>query len=782
VRLVTADGPETLLAQFCADLRLMWRQAGGPSLRRLAEQVRLGKSQVGAILNGQVRTLPDWTVIRGLVECFGRYAHDHARTGQLSMRTGVDEYWRPRYTVLEYAFSQPRQRRTPALTATAPVVPRQLPAPARHFTGRAAELAQLTALIDRPGTVVISAINGTAGVGKSTLAVHLAHRVADRFPDGQLYVNLRGFDPSGSPMAPGEAVRGFLDAFGVAPERVPVGTQAQADLYRSILAGRRVLVVLDNARDADHVRALLPAGPGCLAVVTSRHRMTSLVATEGAYPLTLDLLTEAEAAALLRRHLGPARTGAEPAAVDKIVAACSGLPIALAIVAARAAAHPGFPLAALADELADARLGLDALDGGDLMTDMRAVFSWSYERLSPPAAAMFRLLGIHAGPDISAAAATSLAGDPAGGARRALGELARAHLVQEHTPGRFTFHDLLRAYAAELAQTVDATADRAAATERVLEHYFRLGYSGSLLLSPHRDPIPAPPPLEPFADADAALAWFTVEHPVLLAAVRNATVGGFPAYAWRLSWTLTDFFQRRGHWQDWADTQRIALDAATRLGDPAGRAQAHRGLGRALFWLNRHDDAEGHLHQALDLCTELGDHTGQARVHLDLVMAMVSRDRHRAALDHAEQALELYRADDHRGGQARALNAVGWCHAQLGDLRPAAAFCTEALALHHDLGDRPGEAATWDSLGFIRSGLGEHADAAACFEKAIALFGATGDRYGQADSLSHLGDSRLAAGDPDGARKAWQDAVEILDQLGHPTAGKVRTKLTNHRP
>ena len=312
-------------------------------------------------------------------------------------------------------------------------------------------------------------------------------------------MNLRGFDPSGSPMVPGEAVRGFLDAFGVAPERVPVGTQAQADLYRSILAGRRVLVVLDNARDADHVRALLPGGPGCLAVVTSRHRMTSLVAAEGAYPLTLDLLTDAEATALLRRHLGPGRTDAEPAAAGRIVAACSGLPIALAIVAARAAAHPGFPLAALADELADARLGLDALDGGDLMTDMRAVFSWSYERLSPPAAAMFRLLGIHAGPDISAAAAASLAGDPAdgtrragdpaGSARRALGELARAHLVQEHTPGRFTFHDLLRAYAAELAQTVDTAADRTAATGRVLEHYFRTGYAGSLLLSPHRDPI-----------------------------------------------------------------------------------------------------------------------------------------------------------------------------------------------------------------------------------------------------------------------------------------------------
>jgi tetratricopeptide (TPR) repeat protein len=780
-RPVTADGRDALLAQFCADLRLMWRQAGGPSLRRLAEQVRLGKSQVGAILTGQIRTLPDWIVVRALVEAVAGHAREHARAGQLSMRTGVEEYWRPRYAMLEYAFSQPRQQTAAEVSG----VPRQLPAPARHFTGRAAEMARLTALIDRSqtarggGTVVIAAIDGTAGIGKTTLAVHLAHRVAGRFPDGQLYVNLRGFDPSGEPMAPGEAVRGFLDAFGVPPEQVPVGAQAQADLYRSTLAGRRVLVVLDNARDSDHIRTLLPGGPGCLAVVTSRHRMTGLVAAEGAYPLTLDLLDGDEGRNLLRQHLGTARTESEPAAVDAIVAACAGLPIALAIVAARAAAHPSFPLAALATELADARMGLDALDGGDLRTDVRAVFSWSYERLSPAAAAMFRLLGLHAGPDISVDAATRLADQPATAARRTLGELARVHLVQERTPGRFAFHDLLRAYAGELAGTVDSASDRAAAVDRVLEHYLRTAHAGSLLLSPHREPIEAPPPAPTgaFTDASDALAWFSGEHQVLLAAIRNAAVSGHDAYAWRLSWTLADFFQRRGHWPDWAATQQIALQAATRLDDPVGRAHAHRGLGRANFWLNRYDESVDHLRRALEIRTELDDRAGQARIHLDLVMALVSRRRHGAALDHAEQALALYRADHHRGGQARALNAVGWCHAQLGDLPRAAAFCQEALDLHHDLSDPLGEAATWDSLGYVRSRLGDHADAAACYEKAVALFAQSGDRYGQADTLSHLGDNQLAAGDRDGARKAWQDSLEILDQLGHPTADQVRDKL-----
>jgi tetratricopeptide (TPR) repeat protein len=783
---VAVDAPEELLAQLCRDLRLLWVQAGGPSVRRLSAEVRLGKSQVSAILNGQIRALPDWDVVRGMVESVGRYAREHGRADRLSLRTGVEEYWRPRYALLEYAFSQPRPRREPAARppASGRLVPRQLPPPARHFTGRNAELAELTGLVDRAAAagdpVVISAIDGTAGIGKTTLAVHWAHQVADRFPDGQLYVNLRGFDPGGAPMVPAEAVRGFLDAFGVAPERIPVSLQAQADLYRSLVAGRRVLVVLDNARDADQVRPLLPGSPGCLAVVTSRNRLTSLVAAEGAYPITLDVLSAEEARGLLTRHLGAGRTGAEPAAVDDIVASCARLPIALAIVAARAATHPGFPLTSLADELADARSSLDALDGGDLMTDVRAVFSWSYERLGQPAARLFRLLGLHPGPDISAAAAASLAAVPS--VRRVVEELARAHLVQERVPGRFAFHDLLRAYAAELATEIDADADRDAAIHRVLDHYLSTAHSGSVLISPHRDPIPPSasgpdPPAERLTDASHALAWFTAEHPVLLAVIRLAAATGFDAHAWRLSWTLADFFQRRGHWHDWAGTQRIALDAAIRLADSAGQAQAHRSLGRAYFWLGRHEEAQTQLRRALVVFTELDDHTGQARVHLDLVMMLVSRDQHREALGHGERSLALYRADGNCGGQARALNAVGWCHAQLGDPARTIEYCQQALDLHRDIGDRLGEAATWDSLGYARHQQGDHAQATVCYEQAIALFVETGDRYGQADTLTHLGDAHHAAGSDDCARKVWRDAVDILDELGHPAGDRVRARL-----
>src|SRR5216683_2389006 len=308
--------------------------------------------------------------------------------------------------------------------AAGPVVPRQLPAAVRDFTGRAGELGKLTGLLHSAGTVVIAAVSGTAGVGKTALAVHWAHRVVGRFSDGQLYVNLRGFEPSGMPMTPAEAIRGFLDAFHVPAERIPVGLDAQAALYRSLLAGKRMLVVLDNARDTAQVRSLLPGSPGCLVVVTSRAQLTGLAAAEGAELITLDLLSEAEACQLLADRVGADRVAAQPQAAAVLAGLCARLPLALAVAAARAASRPGFSLAVAAAELRDARRRLDVLDTGDPATGVRAVFSWSYQQLSVPAGWMFRLLGVHPGPDISAPAAASLAGFTRDQARQALGELA----------------------------------------------------------------------------------------------------------------------------------------------------------------------------------------------------------------------------------------------------------------------------------------------------------------------------------------------------------------------
>ncbi|HLN71171.1 MAG TPA: BTAD domain-containing putative transcriptional regulator, partial [Streptosporangiaceae bacterium] len=357
------------------------------------------------------------------------------------------------------------------------VVPRHLPAATRHFTGRAEALKALAALAaEASHGTVISVIDGTAGVGKTSLALHFAHQVAERFPDGQLYVNLRGFDPAGPPMAPVEAIRLFLDALAVPAARIPAGLDAQAGLYRSLLAGQRMLVLLDNARDVDQVRPLLPAGPGCLVIVTSRSQLTSLVAAEGAAPLTLGVLTEAEARELLSRCLGPERVAGEPSAASEVIQLCARLPLALSIAAARTASQPGLSLAALTADLRDARGRLDALDAGHAAANVRAVLSWSYDQLDAPAARLFRLLGLHPGPDISAAAAASLAALPLDEGRRRLGELTRAHLLAEHPGGRFWCHDLLRAYAAELTQSADSEAERRAATGRMLDHYLHTAH------------------------------------------------------------------------------------------------------------------------------------------------------------------------------------------------------------------------------------------------------------------------------------------------------------------
>ncbi|MEU4480170.1 BTAD domain-containing putative transcriptional regulator [Micromonospora sp. NPDC023966] len=343
------------------------------------------------------------------------------------------------------------QRPAPAVAGAAPR-PRQLPADLATFAGRGEQVATLDALTgdpaaDRPATVTVALITGTAGVGKTALAMHWAHRVVHRFPDGQLYANLRGFDPTEPPVDPAETLRGFLDALGVPPERIPVGLDARAALYRSLVAGRRMLIVLDNARDAGQVRPLLPGSPGCLAVATGRGWLSGLIATAGAYPMELDLLPVGEARDLLVGRLGARRVAGEPAAVDEIISRCARLPLALALVAARAATRPDRPLGAVAAELRRGDGGLEAFRDGDPVLDVRTVLSWSYRALDPAARGLFRLLGTHPDPEISVADAVGLAGAPTPVVRRWLADLAEARLVTECRPERYAMHALLRAYA-----------------------------------------------------------------------------------------------------------------------------------------------------------------------------------------------------------------------------------------------------------------------------------------------------------------------------------------------
>lgn len=671
-------------------------------------------------------------------------------------------------------------RQDPGIAAPAPAaaqtaVAAQLPPSLPTFTGRDAEIATLDALAGRGGAVVVS---GTAGVGKTALAVHWARRAAERFPDGQLYANLRGFDPAATPTEPARVLHGFLAALGVPPARMPTEPDLMVSLYRTSVAGRRVLVVLDNARDADQVRPLLPGSPGCLAVVTSRDQLVPLVVTESAQPMNLGLLSPDEARDMLVRRLGAGQVGAEPAAADDIVSRCARLPLALAIVASRAVTNRHFPLAAIAGELGD----LGAFHGGDEVTDVRAVFSWSCRTLSPAALRLFRLLSLHPGPDVSAVAVASLAGVTRSASAPLLAELTRANLFTEHTYGRFAFHDLLRAYAAGLAEAAEPAADRRDAVHRLLDHYLHAAHAADLALHPHFSEISLAPhragvTSERPTSKVAATAWLTAELPVLLAAVPLAARSGFEGHAWRLAWTLAGFLHRQGYWQDWLGTQQIALAAASRIGDRTGQGHAHRSLGLACSRLRRYDEAADHLGRALDLFTEVGDDGGRAHTCLNLGQLAERQGHHQQALDHSRRASTLFRAAGNRAGRGYTLNAVGWQEALLGNYHRALESCGEALRILREVDDVQGQADTWDSLGHAHHRLGDDRRAIACYEHALELFTQVHDRYAEASTYVKLGGSHRALADLGAARAAWHRALSILDDLGDADADAIRADL-----
>ncbi len=654
------------------------------------------------------------------------------------------------------------------------VVPAQLPHHIPDFTGRDAELDRLDALLDQgsSGTrnaVVITVITGTAGVGKSALALYWAHRVRDLFPDGQLYVNLRGFGPAGSAMEPAEAIHGFLEAFAVPSDQMPLDLDDRAALYRSILADLRVLVLLDNARDVDQVRSLLPGSPGCVVLVTSRNRLTSLVAADGARSVELDLLPAAEARRLLSSRLGQDRVASEPASVDEIIKACSGLPLALVVAASNAVANSRLPLSALAGELRKTEGRLDALGAGDQYTDVRAVFSWSYHALSPPAARLFRLLGVHAGPDIATSAAASLAGVPLAQARRELADLVRAHLVTEWAPGRFVTHDLLREYANELSLIHDSAANRRLAVHRILDYYLHTAYAADQLLHPRRDdpialaPLPLLVTTETLADHWDAVAWLATERQVLLAALRQAESYGFDTHVWQLAWAVTSYFDRHGHWYDAAASHEEGLKAAQRLGDLQAQAIIHICLASAYGRLDRHDAANEQMRQALELYEALDDQAGKAHAHRMLTWVLDRQGRYREALTHAEQAVELFRIAGRPAGQAHALNAAGWFHILLGAPGEGLRLCQQALDMQREIEDRLGQGETLDSIARAYTSLARYDEATAYYRQALQLYRESGDRYDEAQILVHLGDTSLAADDPHSAVVAWKDAVTIFD-------------------
>lgn len=498
----------------------------------------------------------------------------------------------------------------PALADGAHVVPRQLPISPRNFTGRACELAALSSLLEQEARlgkgVSIVAVTGMAGIGKTALAVYWAHQVAGQFPDGQLFVNLRGFSPSGVPVAATEAVCGLLAALGVSPVRIPADPDGQAGLYRSLLVGRRMLIVLDNVQDAEQVRPLLPGSPGCMVLVTSRNRLTGLAAAEGAHLLNLGALTVYESRVLLSASVGAGRAMAELASISELIELCACLPLALCNVAARAVARPGLPLATLAAEMRDTRGRLDALETGEPATSVRMVFSWSRARLREPASRMLRLLGIHPGPDIAVSAAASLAGISREQTYLVLAELCDEHMLTEYAPGRYSLHDLLRAYAAERARTSDSDTERRAAVHRVLDYYLHAAIAASGPVHPHGSQriTGRPQPgvvLEEISGPEQAAEWVANERHALFAAISQAVEGGYCPHAWELPWAAGRLFRDEACWRSLAAAQESALALADRLGDLAGQVMARQHLGLLGFLLGDITQAGHYLDETVEL-------------------------------------------------------------------------------------------------------------------------------------------------------------------------------------
>jgi tetratricopeptide (TPR) repeat protein len=750
----TVDGLGRLLRQL---RRRYARQRDEPlpTYRELAAATGWSHGIVGQYLAGRI--LPPTERFDVLVRLLGATP---AEQGALAtVRDRVEE----------------RRRADQQVTA----LPRQLPVDVPAFTGRSAPLAELDGwlrTVRHDEVAAVAVLSGTAGAGKTTLAVHWARRLLDHFPDGQIHLNLRGFDPAIPPMRPAEALRTVLDALGVRAARIPAELDAQAALYRSLTAGRRMLFLLDNAATADQVRPLLPGEPGSLVLVTSRSRLTGLVAAGGAHPVPVGLLPAAEARQLLAARVGVDRVTAEPAAADRIVRACARLPLALAVVGAQLAVHPALSLTALADRLDEDRLG--TLDAGDPAVDVRTALSWSYLRLEPAAARVFRLLGLHPAAEAGAAAVASLAGEPVAETRRSLAGLVRAHLAGETAADRHTLHDLLRAYAAELAAAGDPV-DARAARARMRDHYLHTAHAAALRLHPARRPITLPPPaagvtVPEVTDSAAATAWFRAEYRGLLASVHESAAEGDDRYAWRLAWTLADFQDREGHWQDWIDTQAAAAAAARRLDDPAWQMFAHRSMSGGAIRLRRHDLAREQLDRSARLAAGLGDVVAQAQAEHTLAWLHEVAEDPAAAVTHGERATALYESAGEPRFAARARASVGWNAALLGDHGRALALCTEALAAQRESADRAGLAGTLDSLGYIRHHQGDLAGAEADYREAIRLYEEDSDRIGAANTRARLARTLDAAGDEAAGDEERRQALVVLDELDPPAAAALR--------
>ncbi|AGL16872.1 tetratricopeptide repeat protein [Actinoplanes sp. N902-109] len=652
--------------------------------------------------------------------------------------------------------------------------PAQLPADVAGFVGRADHLRRLSELLDgteRPSAVVISAIAGTAGVGKTALAVRWAHTVRDRFPDGQLYVNLRGYDPD-RPAEPGEVLTRFLNALGIAGSDVPADPDERAARYRTEIAGRRMLIVLDNAATVEQVRPLLPGSHSCAVLVTSRDSMAGLVAVHGGQRLELDLLPRADALDLLHRLIGE-RVDADPGAAATLAELCAHLPLALRVAVELAAARPATPLTELVAELADQQQRLELLDAdGDPRASVTAVFSWSLRQLPPEVARAFRLAGLHPGPDFDEYAVAALAGTEPAPARRALGRLARAHLVHPTGPGRYGMHDLLRAYAMGLATEHETAPGCRAATGRLLDYYLSSAAAATeclQLTSGHANPdLPkAGTPAPDLTGRDPAQRWLDAERPCLVAATAHAAAHGWPGHAVGFSRTLYRYLEG-GHWLDAMSVHGYARDAARLAGDAAGHAHALLGLSTITIPLGRIDTTAEHLEAALTLFQQVGDPIGEGRTLANLGVIAKRRGNYPAAVELGERALALFQSAGHSAGEGMALHNLGVIETHLGRFEAAVEHMTQALTSHRRTGQSNAEGVALHNLGLAAVGLGRYQEATRRYEEALALARRLAYSRLEAWALDGLGNIRTALGDPAAAIALHRQALTLFEGYGEP--------------
>ncbi|MEU5261179.1 BTAD domain-containing putative transcriptional regulator [Amycolatopsis sp. NPDC021455] len=664
---------------------------------------------------------------------------------------------------LEPAADRPPRGRVP--------VPHQLAARPRGFVGRVPELAHLTGALtgdgDPAAPMAISVISGPGGIGKTWLALRWAHQSVESFPDGQLQICLRGFDTPRQPLQPATALRAFLTALGVAPEAIPDDVDTQAALYRSLLAGKRMLVVLDDARDAAQVRPLLPGTGSCAVLITSRRRFTDLAGSHGAQVLNLDVLSDGECRELLAHRLGPGRLTAEPRAVAELLGHCRGVPLTLGIVAARATAQADLPLDVVVSELREATSAdHDAPADDVLAANLRSVISSSCVTLPPDVATLFALLSLAPGPGVSLAAAASLAALPGPRARAQLRELREANLVLQPAEDRYRMHDLIKVVSAERARHDVPGPVRTTAERRVVDCYLYTAAAGQSLLNPHRPAVALGAPaggctVGAAPDPATAVAWFEAESDCLLATQDLAVRRGWDRIVWQLAWVLTPFQRWTGNHYDNIVVWRHGLAATERLGDPALRARAHRWLGHAYARAGEYGQGLGHLRQACALAEETGDPVDLAYSQHTVSLIWGWQGENARAIASAGRAVALFEVLGNPIWLAEALNTLGWYEGCVGHYAEARAHCARALALDERHAYPDGQAHALDSLGSIAHRSGRHREALDYYHRSLVLRRELGDAYGVATTLAGLGNVHSSLGQDTQARETWLQARDL---------------------